>query len=127
MELYCELCCLPFEGRRCPVCGRKAVRGVEPEDLCFLTEQEQIWAGMLADVLQKEGIPCLRKSVLGAGLALKGGVMMERERFYVYFRQLDAAREIVEGLFAVPDEEADAAAWTEPEIEGGAGIVKNEE
>ena len=75
-----------------------AGRGVEPEDLCFLTEQEQIWAGMLADVLQKEGIPCLRKSVLGAGLALKGGVMMERERFYVYFRQLPAAREVVEGL-----------------------------
>jgi hypothetical protein len=72
---------------------------------------------MLADVLNKEGIPCLRKSALGAGLALKGGVMIERERFYVYFRQLDAAREIVEGLFAVPDEAADAAAW----------IVKNEE
>ena len=109
MELYCEVCCLPFEGRRCPVCGRKAGRGVEPEDLCFLTEQEQIWAGMLADVLQKEGIPCLRKSVLGAGLALKGGVMMERERFYVYFRQLDAAREIVEGLFAAPEEEVDSS------------------
>ncbi len=107
MELYCALCCLPFEGKRCPVCGRKSSRAVEAEDLCFLTEQEQIWAGMLADVLTKEGIPFLRKNVMGAGLALKGGVMMERVRFYVYHRQLQEAREIVEGLFNAPGGESD--------------------
>lgn len=107
MELYCEVCCLPFEGKRCPVCGRKAARAVEPEDLCFLTEQEQIWSGMLADVLQKEGIPFLQKSVRGAGLALKGGVMMEQVRFYVFHRQLPEAKELVESLLAFPGEESE--------------------
>ena len=100
MVLYCSVCCKEFEGNRCPDCGRKSTRAAEPDDLFFLTEQEQIWSGMLADVLMQAQIPFIQKSVLGAGLALRVGPILDRERFYVFKKQLPEAQEIVEELFS---------------------------
>ena len=34
--------------------------------MCFLTEKEPVWAGMLADVLAQKGIPFVKESSLGA-------------------------------------------------------------
>ena len=101
---YCKKCCLPFDADRCPKCGKKSIRDVEPDDLCFLTEQEQIWSGMLADVLTQEKIPFLQKNVLGAGITMRIGPMLERVRFYVFYRQLAKASDIVEGLFSTNEE-----------------------
>ena len=103
MQRYCERCSVPFDGERCPVCGKKSARFAAPEDICFLTEKEQLWGGMLADVLRQENIPFIRKSVMGAGMALKAGPMLERVRFYVYYKQLTEAADIVEGLFSAAD------------------------
>ena len=80
MALYCENCYILFEGKRCPVCGRKSSRGPEPSDPCFLTEKEQIWSDLLADVLKQNGIPFMRENVLGAGLALKTGPLRVPDR-----------------------------------------------
>ena len=104
MALYCENCYILFEGKRCPVCGRKSSRGPEPSDPCFLTEKEQIWSDLLADVLKQNGIPFMRENVLGAGLALKTGPLRERVRFYVLYGQMTEASDIVEGLFSSPIE-----------------------
>ena len=104
MILYCDNCYITFEGKRCPVCGKKSDRGPLPDDPCFLVEKEQIWGEMLADVLEQSGIPFMKKNVLGAGLALKTGPMRERVRFYVLNGQLPEASEIVEGLFSSPTE-----------------------
>ena len=104
MALYCENCYILFEGKRCPVCGRKSSRGPEPSDPCFLTEKEQIWSDMLADVLKQNGIPFMQENVLGAGLALKTGPLRERVRFYVLYSQLPEAADIVDGLFSAPVE-----------------------
>ena len=41
--------------------------------MCFLTEKEPVWAGMLADVLAQKGIPFVKESSLGAGMALRAG------------------------------------------------------
>ena len=100
MALYCENCYILFEGKRCPVCGRKSSRGPEPSDPCFLTEKEQIWSEVLSDVLEKNGIPHLCHNVYGAGIAMKMGPMFERVIFYVKYKDLDAAREIVTELFS---------------------------
>ncbi|MBO4219773.1 MAG: hypothetical protein J5933_02480 [Clostridia bacterium] len=100
MTKYCIRCLLPFEGERCPVCRRKADRTIRQDDMCFLSEKEQVWSGMLADVLKQNGIPFTRKGSMGAGLALKVGPMFESFRFYVLYEHLDKARELVEELFS---------------------------
>ena len=110
MALYCENCYVTFEEERCPVCGKKRKRGPAPSDPCFLTEKEQIWSEMLADVLEQNGIPFMEKSVLGAGLALKIGPAHERVRFYVRYDQLPEAGKIVEELFSSPVGEEDVEA-----------------
>ena len=69
------------------------------EEMCFLTEQSPIWAGMLADVLQQHGVPFLKESSLGAGLALKMGSLSETFRFFVPSAYLTAATGFVEELF----------------------------
>ena len=104
MSRYCDICMLAFDGEVCPVCGRKSDRQAKPDDLCFLVEKEQLWSGMLADVLEQHKIHFIQKNVLGAGLAAKIGQVRERVRFYVFFEQLPEATDIVNKLFSSPFE-----------------------
>ena len=69
-------------------------------EMRFLTEQPPVWAGMLADVLAQNRIPFIRESSLGAGLAIRTGSMGETIRFFVPQARLEAAKELVDGLFA---------------------------
>lgn len=69
-------------------------------EMRFLTEQSPIWAGLLADVLQQHGVPFIKESSLGAGLALKMGSLSELIRFFVPASCLPAATELVEELFS---------------------------
>ena len=107
MTQYCNICCLSFDGEHCPICGRKSTRCVEPDDLCFLTEKDQIWSGMLADVLRQQNIPFIQKYVLGAGLSIKTGPMLERVRFYVFYKQLPEAMNVVSVMFSPINKEND--------------------
>ncbi len=97
--MYCGNCSILFDGERCPVCGSRNVREPGPDDPCFLTEKEILWAGMLEDVLGQNGIPFYAKKTLGAALALKVGPLSERSVFYVPFRFLEKAQSLVEELF----------------------------
>ena len=90
METYEALTASPAEAHP----GRKT------ENLCYLTEQSPIWAGMLADVLHQHGIPFIQESSLGAGLALKTGSLSETIRFFVPASRLAAAEALTEELFA---------------------------
>ena len=97
--MYCEKCCRIIEADRCPVCKSKRVREPEAKDPCFLTEQDYLSSGILEDLLKQNGIPYLKKDVMGAGLAIKVGPMLERSRFYVPFEQLKSARAVAEEVF----------------------------
>jgi len=97
--MYCEECRVLFEGARCPVCGSRRIRAPEPDDLCLLTEKEQLWSDVLRDVLTQHEIPFLTEGVMGAGLALRVGPMLERVRFYVPYSHLERAGEIAAELF----------------------------
>ena len=100
-----QKCCRIIEGDRCPVCKSRKVREPEPKDLCLLTEQDYISSGILEDVLKQNGIPFLKKEVMGAGLAIKVGPMLDRSRFYVSFDRLREAEAVTEDLFApVPED-----------------------
>ena len=117
--MYCEKCCRFIEADRCPVCKSSHVREPEPTDPCFLTEQDYIPSGILEDVLTQNGIPYLKKNVMGAGLAIKVGPMLDRSRFYVSFEQLKSAEEIVTELFSAPEQAdpSDPSAAEAPECE----------
>ena len=115
--MYCERCRHLFEGTgRCPNCGSRSVRPPLPEDLCYLTETDPMFGGMLKDVLEQNHIPVLTNSAMGAGMALKVGPMFDQMRFYVPHSALPGATELVEALFQSP-EEAEAEADCDPPIE----------
>ena len=96
---YCESCMLLSEQPTCVRCARKRLREPHAGDFCFVDEQAQMWAEMLCDVLRQNGIPCISRSVLGAGLAMKVGVNLDRHRVFVPFEQHEQALEIVNELF----------------------------
>ena len=102
-KMYCEKCKRIIDGERCPACKSRKVREPQADDLCLLTEQDYISSGILEDVLKQNNIPFLKKEVMGAGLAIKVGPMLDRSRFYVMYDILDKARPIVDDLFAVPE------------------------
>ena len=58
-----------------------------------------MWAGMLKDVLEQNGILCMEKSTLGAGLAVRTGAMFEMVRCYVRYSDMEKALEIARELF----------------------------
>lgn len=81
-------------------------RAYPPEQgMCLLTEKSPIWAGMLADVLQQHGIPFVKESSLGAGLAIRAGSLTESIRFFVPAAGFTRAKELVDELFAEDPEQ----------------------
>ena len=65
----------------------------------FICEQEALWADMLAQVLHDNGIEFNRQPVLGAGMSIKTGTMLERFRFFVPQAKEEQAKELVLALF----------------------------
>ena len=102
--MYCSRCNVLLDGDVCPHCGNKKTRAPLDEDLCFLTGQDVIWGEMLADVLKQNHIPFFQKSALGAGMAMKVGPYLDRYSFYVPYSYLRDAKDIVDFLFASPQE-----------------------
>ena len=68
-------------------------------EFVFLTEKDEIWAGMLMEVLKDHKIPCNAVPVHGAGLTVRTG-MPERFRIYVPESVKDRAEELLEELFS---------------------------
>jgi len=97
--VYCAKCKRLFENERCPICGNRKVIHPAPEDICYLTEVDSIWSGMLAESLKQNEIPALYNSTIGAGMAMRAGSMFERVIFYVRFEHLSKGNEIVNELF----------------------------
>ena len=96
--MYCEKCCRIFEGDRCPNCKKSKIRQPEQGDPCLLTEESYISSTILEDLLKQNHIPFLKKNVMGAGLAIKVGPMLDRSRFYVPYRELEKARLVADEL-----------------------------
>ena len=68
-------------------------------DFVFLTEKEEMWARMLMQVLEDNGIPCSALPVHGAGFVIKTG-MQESLRVYVPSSHIQQATDLLEELFA---------------------------
>ena len=100
--MYCQRCRRLFEGALCPDCGKdRWARAPRDEDPCFLTEKGAPWDGMLADVLNQNGIAHLAQSRVGAALGMRAPIL-QSTRFFVRFDDLERAGELLDGLFG-PD------------------------
>ena len=75
-------------------------------DYVLLAEKEEMWAQMLMEVLEDNGIPCTGVPVYGAGFALKTG-KMEWLRVFVPEVDLEKAKELQELLFSATFVEED--------------------
>ena len=102
--MYCEKCKRIIEEQRCPYCRKSTVREPEAKDPCFLTELDYLSSGILEDVLKQNGIPFLKKDVMGAGLAIKVGPMLDRSRFDIPYDRLEEAAAVSDELFSSPAE-----------------------
>ena len=63
-----------------------------------LVEKEEMFAQMVAQVLQDNEIPCAVLPVNGAGFAIKTGVQ-DRLQVYVPTERLEQAKELLRELF----------------------------
>ena len=67
----------------------------------FLVEKEAMWAEMLMQVLENNGIPCVSRPVYGAGFTMRTGVQ-ERLQLFVPAEALPQAQDLMQILFS-PD------------------------
>ncbi len=65
----------------------------------LLTEKEAMWAGMLMQVLDTNGISCTATPVNGAALSMSMGTQ-DWMRVYVPHAQMEAARALLAQLFS---------------------------
>ena len=124
MSMYCEKCNQVFETELCPSCGSEGTRIPEPGDLCFLTEQSYVQATILADILTQNSIPYMTRmrSIKGCGT-----IMMSNRLFFVAFRDLEAARSVVNELFYTHEEEAENSQTVEGMLRDDAETFTPEE
>lgn len=100
---YCSKCAILSEEEICPVCGR-SIADVQANDYVFLVEKELMWAEMLMDALEDNGIRAVSSNVMGAGLTVRTGVMTERLRIFVPYGSLELANEITDLMFGETEE-----------------------
>ncbi len=95
---YCDRCHAAVSGEFCPGCGRGALPDVKPEDYCFVTERDEMWAKMFLEILQDQKIPCTAVPTCGAVMAMKAG-KTERLKLYVPYAKWEQARELLRETF----------------------------
>ena len=108
--LYCPYCRMLFDGDTCPDCSSLG-RTPAPGDFCLLTQQPGIFARMLLDVLEQNGIEAVSQATQGA-TGIFSNMNMEIYRIYVPLEHLQQAGELRDELFspdsAVGDDGAEA-------------------
>lgn len=96
--LYCPYCRMLFDGDTCPDCSSLG-RTPAPGDFCLLTQQPGIFARMLLDVLEQNGIEAVSQATQGA-TGIFSNMNMEIYRIYVPLERLDQAGELRDELFS---------------------------
>ena len=68
-------------------------------DYVLLAEKEEMWAKMLMEVLEDNGIVCTSLPVMGIGLSMRVGVQ-DSLKVFVPAKDLQQASELVQELFS---------------------------
>lgn len=86
--LYCEHCHTVYDDA-CPLCQKRDGREPLPEDAVFVTEQSDLWSGVLLDVFQQANVPLMRRQAVG--VAAYVGANLARYRLYTLFSRYEEA------------------------------------
>ncbi len=106
--LYCATCqLLVREGDRCPACGSRDLRNVEPTDPVLLMTSDRMEAETVLAAFKDKNIPCeQRDSGFGAPPAFfYGRSPQESVNLFVPFNALDQCREILKGMGILDEKE----------------------
>ena len=96
--LYCTRCRTLFQENSCPECGSLG-RTPENGDFCLLAQQPGIFAKMLLEVLEQNGIEAASQATQGA-TGIFSNMNMEIYRIYVPLERLEQAQELRDELFS---------------------------
>lgn len=97
--MYCPDCNRIVHAEKCPGCGRRDLRLPRPDDFCFLSEPDPLWAQAMEDILTDNGIEYIAKKLHGAAIMVKTGIP-QRIRFFVRHRDLPQAQELEKAFFS---------------------------
>ncbi len=120
--LYCPNCQITFDGDTCPECGSLG-RTPAGDDYCFLEQQPGIFAKMLMEVLEQNGIEATFRATQGA-TGIFSNMNMEIYRVFVPMNQFEKAAELRDELFSpdsVAGDEDESDEEAEEEREEGDG------
>ena len=73
----------------------------------LLTEKEEMWARMLMEVLEDNGVHCAALPVYGAGFSVHTG-LQERWNVFVSAGDLPRTEDLLQELFSVEDSPEEA-------------------
>ncbi|MBM6841614.1 hypothetical protein H6A03_08715 [[Clostridium] spiroforme] len=96
---YCPRCHHVFSNEQCPCCFNRKIRSVKDDDWCFLIEKQLIWTDMIKQRLTENQIDYRCQGDKGAALAIKAGPYLENFEFYVTYRDLQQARDVLKEMF----------------------------
>lgn len=101
---FCQKCRNFSLANKCQFCGAKKLREAQESDPVYLTTQNMVCAGMLAEALKRNNIPFIRQEKNGGVLKYVGlGFAIEEFSFYVPLGSVEKAKEILVELFTQPD------------------------
>jgi hypothetical protein len=84
-----------FEGNKCEYCGNKKLRELSGNDPVYLLTQDTVAASGIEDILKQNGIPCLKRGMIGEGAIMKLGYMFESYQFFVPYAAYEASKELL--------------------------------
>ena len=95
---YCEKCMCLCEDK-CPLCGKKKhLREVSEDDPVLVCAEDFVFSRLVADILKKNGIPCMQRTEQGGWRTVEFGYGGEYYRLYVPYRLYGRAKELVESI-----------------------------
>jgi hypothetical protein len=89
---------------KCPGCRYRKLREPQVEDPVYLLTKDAITSASVEDILTQNGIPCIKKAQLGAGLTAYVGYSLETFRFFVPFGALAAAKDLLSNFIDESDD-----------------------
>lgn len=97
--LYCESCMRIVSEDECPDCKNKKLREAKNNDPVYVITEDAILAASIEDILNENGIPFLKKGLIGAGITSRIGFAREIYEFYVPYNALEKTKELLYNFF----------------------------
>lgn len=89
---------MAVDKEQCPVCGDSPLRPVRGDDYCFLVEKEDMWARVLLEILEDNGVHPVSHDAMDVVCLMRGGEK-SRQCIYVPFCHWQLAQDLMLAAF----------------------------